>query len=274
MATLDRVKKEFDKGKKWTIERIPMRLGSMTDCFANNEAQVKITRDVVRYLNSINYPYIILTKNKLVADYSGEMNPELCAIQMSITTPYDSVSEVMEPGASKTSERLAAGLKLSREGFYVQARINPLFPIYPDGHYSREATDKAPLQYFSWDLPEMICQGGFKTIIAGFLRLSTWNIRWIKQVTGVDLKYLFEETRMRNGALHFSAPEVKWYYRRIQQICHRNGVRFSVCYDGDENYLTFKEFWANTQDCCDIEGHVSKINSKFDFHSKHFSKRK
>jgi len=108
-------------------------------------------------------------------------------------------------------------------GFHVAARINPLFPIYPDGYFAgtREFPAKVKrLRYFDWKLIDMIADAGCKTIIAGFLRLSTWNIRWIREKTGKDLTYLFDPTtKQRNTAFHFGIEEKRYYYEKIRDLC-------------------------------------------------------
>ena len=109
----------------------------------------------------------------------------------------------------------------------------------------------------------MLCKSGAKTIIAGFLRLSNWNIKWIKESLGEDYTWLFDENeKHKNQALHFSTEEKRYYYERIKSMCDSYGVEFSVCYDGDEDWETFKYLWANKNDCCNALGKVKRIYKK------------
>ncbi len=274
----------FDRKKKskysiYFEKRIPLRLGGMTDCFSKIENTQGNTYKVLKLLNKYNYPYLILTKNTLVANdkYVDVLSKDLTYIQFSITTPYDEIAEVYEEGAETTSERLKAIKKLSQSGFYVAARINPLFPIYSDGHFSGKDKQylftEQKLKYFDWSLIDMIADAGVKTVIAGFLRLSSWNIKWIKEKTGEDLTWLFD-TRVKrsNQAFHFSTEEKRYYYEKIKNICDKRNMAFTVCYDGDEDYETFRYLWANKNDCCNGKGKIKEFKNAFDFVNTEFIK--
>lgn len=269
----------LDKGKHTKFydilsARIPARLGGMTDCFGDVEIKNRRTREIIKMLNEYNYPYLILTKNKLILEYSDILRKDLGYIQFTITTPYDEKAKIFEPHASLTSERLSALRTFSDAGFWTAARINPLFPIHKDGYYSNPGSVlvKDKFEYFDWSLVDMIGEAKAGTLIAGFLRLSTWNLRWIKEATGKDLRWLFIEQKQSNKALHFSTEEKRYYYERIKKMCDKNGVQFSVCYDGDDAYTEFKYLWANQEDCCNGKGKVLGFKNAYDFLSPDFIK--
>ena len=255
-------------------DRIPIRLGGMTDCFSDIEKERKVSLRTLKFLKGFDYPALILTKNKLIAspEYMEAMDPGLDYVQFSITTPYDDIAKLYEEGASTTSERLAAIETLTRNGFYVAARINPFFPIYPDGYYTgKRKYEGDPLRYFDWSLIDMLADAGCKTVIGGFLRLSTWNIGWIKEKTGNDLTYLFDPaTKQRNSALHYGAAEKRYYYEKTRELCTTRGMEFSVCYDGDESYETFRDLWANPDDCCNGKGKIRGFKRAYDFENLNF----
>lgn len=273
VADVGEIKRYFESGKDALIKKhLPVRLGGMTDCFANDEDRLRVTEKVIEYLNSIDYPYLIITKNKLVQDYVDILNKDNCIVQLTITTEFDDLSGIYEEGASLTTERLAAGKKLAENGIYTAARINPLWPMAKDGFYTGGTKSKKKFRYFTFNLPQLIADHGFKTIIAGFLRLSSHNIKYIKEKTGEDVSWLFDKQRVENGAYHFSTDEIRYYYERIKGICDSNGVEFSVCYDSDRNYQAFRHLWANQNDCCNCEGKVKGFRTKFDQLNKDFIK--
>ena len=256
-------------------QKLPLRLGGMTDCFTPIDKETGVTRATIRLLNKHNHPYLILTKNSLVQEYADILDPDLAYVQLTITTPYDDISAIYEPYASPTSERLKTCRYLTDMGFNVAVRINPLFPKYPDGHYAQDGQqgmfgDKGEFRYFDWSLVERIAEAGASTVIAGFLRLSSWNIKWIKEKTHRDLTYLFNpDTRQANQALHFGIEEKRYYYERIKAMCDSMGLDFSVCYDGDEAYETFRYLWANQNDCCNGIGKVKGFTTTYDNQDKH-----
>jgi DNA repair photolyase len=247
--------------------RMPLRLGSMTDCFSEFERQHRLTYRLLSTLSRYCYPYLILTKSALVAedDYLEVLNSDIAYVQVTITTPYDDQAAVYEPGASSTTERLEAVKRLADAGFYVAVRINPMFPVYPDGYYTRgREPDAEAFRYFDWSLLDMAAEAGAKTIIAGFVRLGSANMRWIREGTGRDLARLFDpKTKHANTALHFSREEKRWYYERAKHECDRLGVEFSVCYDGDDDYEAFRYLWANPDDCCNASGKLKWFVNKW-----------
>ena len=268
----------FDKNKQTKFTeilkaKIPARLGGMTDCFGDVEKTARRTREVIKMLNEYDYPYLILTKNKLITEYIDILRKDLGYIQFTITTPRDDKAAIFEPQASSTSERLAALRAFSDAGFWTAARINPLFPIHKDGYYTGSVLVKDKFDYFDWELVDMIGAARAGTLIAGFLRLSTWNLRWIKEATGDDLRWMFNEQKQKNTALHFSTAEKRYYYERIKKMCDKNGVEFSVCYDGDDAYTAFKYLWANQDDCCNGKGKVPGFVKAYDFLSPEFIKK-
>lgn len=264
------------KYREMLESRIPIRLGSMSDCFGPIERKQKVSLRLLKLFKEYDYPYVIFTKNKLVAEgeWLEALDPELAYVQFSITTPFDDVARQHEPVASSTKDRLTAIRTLEDRGFHTAARINPLFPIYPDGYYSGERKFEVkpePLRYFDWSLVDRIADAGCKTIIGGFVRLSSWNIRWIKERTGEDYTYLFDpKTKHKNTALHFSTEEKRYYYERIKNMCDERGNEFSVCYDGDEAYETFRYLWADQNDCCNGKAHVKKFGRAMDFENEDF----
>jgi DNA repair photolyase len=271
------IKNRKNKYAQFLKDRIPIRIGGMTDCFSEAEKKNGITLMFLELLREYRYPYLIMTKNALIASdaYLEALDNNLAYIQFTITTQSDKASQIFEEGASKTSERLKALKKISKLGFYTAARINPLFPIYPDGYYSGNRqilkNNNQKFNYFDWRLIERIAKTGCNTVIGGFLRLSSWNVRWIREKTGEDLTWLFDPaTKHNNCALHFSVEEKRYYYEKMQGLCHKNGMGFSVCYDGDEAYETFRYLWENKNDCCNGKGNIKAFDRAFDFENEKF----
>jgi len=235
--------------------RMPVRLGSKTDCFSKTERVHRVSFRLLQLLREHRYPYLILTKGDLLADpeYLDVLDPSLAYVQFSVTTPYDDVAATWEPGAPVTSLRLRAIETLRSRGIHVAARICPLIPIYPDGHYSQTPSLCDPLNVFDWHLVDQLADAGCETIIAGFLRLNYYNNnrRRIVAALGFDPDYLFsEEIRRRNDALYFSIEEKRYYYETLRDLTHQHKMAFSVCYDGDEAYEVFRYLWDNPNDCC------------------------
>lgn len=77
-------------------------------------------------------------------------------------------------------------------------------------------------------------------------------------------------TKQSNCALHFGIEGKRYYYEKIRDICSKWGREFSVCYDGDEAYVTFRYLWANPEDCCNGKGKIRGFQKAYDFENPDF----
>lgn len=262
---------ETDRRSKWRElmeKRIPLRLGSMSDSFLWLDKQYKVTLEFLKLLEFYDYPATIVTRSDLVADdeYLAHMSPKNIAIQMSLISINERMTRLIEPGAPSPARRLDAVRKLSEAGFHTAIRINPLFPIHPDGHYSGNCVDSAakPFQVFSWDMIPTIASYQPKTVIVGMGRLYMHNVRFMNAALGYDVRsHFLPGTKYERAGLHFSQAETDYYYRRVKEQCDEAGVRFSVCYIGNDSsgiaYDRYRPMWVNSNDCCDSLGSVQGI---------------
>lgn len=258
---------------RWILEkRVPLRIGSMSDAFMWMDQKYRVTFELLKMLKFYEYPYIIFTRSDLVADdtYMHIMDPRLASVQMSISSIDPVLTRRIEPGAPTPEQRLKALQKLASHGFWTTVRINPLFPIYPDGYYSNPDFNHSqpiePFHFFSWDMIEMIAQYQVPTVLVGMARLYRPNFRFMQQALGYDMRAHFEaNVREERASLHFSAAETTYYYQRIKALCDQHGLRFSTCYIGTdprgERFERDQPLWSNHADCCDALGNVEAFTT-------------
>jgi DNA repair photolyase len=259
---------ETDKRSKWRAHlerRIPVRLGSMSDCFMWMDKQYKVTKEAMKILNFYRYPNIIFTKSDMVADdeYMGVMDKDLTSVQMSISSLNEKLNRRIEPAAPPAAKRLRALQKMSEAGFNTAVRINPLFPIYADGYYTDDKlpADKKALQfdYFSWDMPHVIAQHKVKTLLAGVVRLSGFELNQIQKAAGIDLRPFFSD-QVNSGSSHkrYSDAEIRYYYERLYRLCKDAGLQFTTCYigNGEKDYWQYQNLWSNKKDCCNAVNQI------------------
>jgi DNA repair photolyase len=267
---------ETSKPSKWREvleKRIPLRIGSMSDSFMWIDVKYGVTKEVLKILNFYNYPYVIFTRSDLVAhdDYLKLIRPDLASVQLSICGGNELLTKLIEPGAISVSRRLLALKKLKSAHVRTAVRINPLFPMYPDGYFSdhenmikRFGGEEIPsFDFFGFDFIDRIAEAGVDTVLAGFVRLSSWSIKNISSATGVDLKRFFlPEVIAENSDKHFSDKEIGYYYRAIHRKCRENGLRFTTCYIGNgiKDYYQYQSLWSNREDCCDVKGFVKSFD--------------
>jgi DNA repair photolyase len=247
--------------------RVPLRIGSMSDAFMWMDKKYRVTLELLKILRFYRYPYLIFTRSDLVADdeYMRAMDPQLASVQMSISSVNRELTRQIEPGAPAPSKRLQALQKLAAHGFWTTVRINPLFPIYPDGYYTDPHFDHTepvkPFHFFSWEMIEVIAQHQVPTIVVGVVRLYPPNLRFMRQALGYDIRSHFaSDAREERASLHFSAAETAYYYTKIRELCDKYGLRFSTCYIGNEatdaSFQRYQHLWSNRADCCDAVGNV------------------
>lgn len=105
--------------------RIPLRFGIRFEDFTYAEKRKGISLEIMRYLNDVEYPFMINTKSTLLAEepYINELN-ERTAIHITLITLNEKVSKAIERGAPNPKERLKAMEELANVTTVV-ARIEP-----------------------------------------------------------------------------------------------------------------------------------------------------
>ena len=264
---------ETNNHSKWRdvlSKRIPIRIGSMSDSFMFMDKKYKITLELLKILKFYDYPYIIFTRSDLVShdEYMNVMDPDLCSVQMSLASTNDELNKLIEPGTPSAKRRLLALQKLSRNGYWTTVRLNPFFPMKPDGYYTSPdfPKEKRDLEFnfSSFDMINEIAEYGIPSVLAGVVRLSQHAVREIHSKTGVNLKDFFDKSINTNSNdLHYSEKEIRAYYERLQARCLHNGIQFTTCYIGNGEAMFWKDqdLWSNKKDCCNVVGKVSSFKT-------------
>lgn len=265
---------ETDRKGKWSDlmrQRIPLRIGSMSDSFMWSDQKYKVTQELLRILRHYQYPYVIFTRSDLVAheDYISLLDPKLCAIQFSLSSINEDLVRKMEPGAPSSARRLKALQKLSEAGFWTTVRINPLFPIFPDGYFTNPDFtwdgEVPKFDYSSFEIVDAIADHKVPAILTGFGRFSRLSLNAIERSTGVNLRQYYlrngEEKSVRD--FHFSDKEVRYYYEQLRNRATARGVQFSTCYigNGESHFWKDQDLWSNKTDCCNVKSRVASFKS-------------
>ena len=264
---------ETDRPSKWRdimSKRVPVRIGSMSDSFMWIDQKYGVTKELIKILNFYRYPHIVFTRSDLAAhdDYLSLLDKELVSIQYSISGNNEHYTKLIEPGAPSYARRIAALEKLGKAGFWTTVRINPFFPMRPDGYYTdreklvqRFGTEEniPSFDLFSWDMLDDLKSANVPSVLAGVVRLSSTAIINMTQATGVDFRQFFKpEVLSGHGDKKYSDPEVQVYYLKMASEARKRGVRFGTCYIGNgiKDYYQYQNTWSNKSDCCDVIGNV------------------
>jgi DNA repair photolyase len=275
---------ETDKKSKWRNvmqSRIPLRVGCMSDSFMGMDAKYKVTQEFLKLLNYYNYPYTIITRSDLVAhdDYIKLLRKDLCSVQFSIASTNDVLNRKIEPGAPSAERRLNALKKLNEASLWTAVRINPMFPIFPDGYFTDPGfkwDGTVPkFEYSSFEMVDEIADAGVPAIICGFGRFSSFALNNVQKATGFDLRAFFnrEQVMKSNRDFHYSDREIRYYYDEVKRRTTKRAMEFTVCYigNGEEQFWNTQDLWSNKKDCCNIKGRVSSF--KTDTRQVPFSER-
>lgn len=265
---------ETDKKNKWRDlleKRIPLRIGSMSDSFMWMDQKYRITQELLKILKFYDYPYVIFTRSDLVAhdDYMKLLDPKLSAIQFSMSSTNDELVKKIEPGAPSSKRRLKALEKLAVAGFWTTVRINPLFPIRPDGFFTdpdfKWEGEVPKFDYSSFDMVDELAAHKVPAVLAGFVRLSSFAVNNVEKVAGVNLRDFYRKDIVNKSKrdFHFTDREIRYYYEQIKAKCKTHGIQFTTCYigNGEGHFWKDQDLWSNKKDCCNIKGRVQSFKT-------------
>lgn len=275
---------ETEKNSKWrTImeNRIPLRIGSMSDSFMWTDTKYKVTQELLKILKFYDYPYVVFTRSDLIAndEYLKLIDPKLAAIQFSMSSTNETLLKKIEPGAPSANRRLKALKKLNENGYWTTVRINPFFPIRPDGYFSdpnfKWNGDVPKFDFSSFEMIDELAEYKVPSVLAGFVRLSSYSINSIERVTGFNLREFYRKDLVNKSKrdFHFTDREIRYYYEQIKNRCQSNAIQFTTCYigNGENHFWKDQDLWSNKSDCCNIKGKVSSF--KRDCREVPFEKR-
>jgi len=265
---------ETDKKSKWSEllrKRIPLRVGSMSDSFMWSDMKYKVTQEVLKIFKYYNYPYIIFTRSDLIAhdEYMKLLDPRLSAIQFSMSSTNDELIKKIEPGAPSAKRRLKALQKLSEAGHWTTVRLNPLFPIYPDGYFTNPnfkwEGEVPKFEYSSFEMIDELAAHKVPAVLAGFVRFSRISLNALERATGFNIRQFYNREQVNKSArdFHFSDKEIRYYYEQVKRQCIKNKVQFTTCYigNGEGHFWKDQDLWSNKKDCCNAIGRVASFGS-------------
>jgi hypothetical protein len=154
-------------------------------------------------------------------------------------------------------------------GYWTTVRINPLFPIYPDGYFTDSDftwNGQVPkFNYSSFEMVNEIADAGVPSVLAGFGRFSSSALNSIAKVTGTDLKPFFriQEAKKSSRDFHFSSKEIRYYYDQLKNRSIKRAMEFSTCYigNGEHDFWSNQDLWSNEKDCCNVKNRVASFKS-------------
>lgn len=109
--------------------------GSMNDPYTYAEAAYGLTRKALEIVAKYRFPVHIITKSDMVLkdlDILQQINQVKARVSFTVTTAFDELSKVLEPGAPSPSRRLAAMQKVAEAGIETGVVMMPILPFIED----------------------------------------------------------------------------------------------------------------------------------------------
>lgn len=207
----------------WCDWNIPLHWGGMSDPFQPIEKKHRYTYEALKVFAETQYPFIVSTKGKLVADdeYLDLISKCNCVIQISMAcSMYDKI----EPGCPTFEERLKMLEKVSKVS-RVNVRVQP---------YLIEAHND-----IKKNIPRFAESGAYGAIFEGM------KFR-IKQKGLVKV----------GGDLCYPVSALKPRFEELKKICHKNGIKF---YSGENRLRKMGDSLC----CCGIDGMDGFLENKY-----------
>lgn len=111
-------------------------IGAMSDTYNAFERQYQIARQALKLISKYGFGVSIDTKSDLIVrdiDVLKEINEKNdVIIKVTITTPHDDLSKIIEPNVCVSSKRFSAVKQLSDSGIFVGVLLTPVLPFITD----------------------------------------------------------------------------------------------------------------------------------------------
>lgn len=111
-------------------------IGAMSDTYNPQEFKYELTRGALKLIEKYGFGVSIDTKSDLVLrdvdllkKISGKND---VIVKLTITTPNDALSKIIEPGVCSSSRRFETVRALSSKGIFVGVMMNPTLPFITD----------------------------------------------------------------------------------------------------------------------------------------------
>jgi len=206
-------------------------MATLIDPFQPIEDKYRISRYVLKLCLENNIPLILNTKSitytqkvwfKLISELS---NKGLLLLQVTIVTPSDNISRIIEPNAPTTSERLKAIEKTLSENIPVAIRYQPLIP---------GASDIDSVK----DLFSQFKALNVRQVIVESIRCLEDDILFLKGMLENRWVYdlIWESYALKNeGEARLRRPPLKWRletFKMIRDLSVKFNIDFATCKEG------------------------------------------
>jgi len=216
--------------------RVPFHIGCLSDPLQPLERSVGVTHKIIMLLQREQYPFVICTKSAMIAEdaYLELCTDAPCSVQISFSTFNNDLAAIIEPGAPSPNTRIRVLERLSTQGIYTVARIQPfLYPI--------ERLCETDIR--------RLADAGVKHLVLEHLRIPTNSSKrtrnYLWEALGMDIISKYKRLGLKKSRISFElASEAKLENVILaRDIAHRYGMTFG---SGDNDFHHFSDSF----NCC------------------------
>lgn len=226
-------------------ERIPLKIGSISDPFPRCEENERITYETLRIYNKYDYPIEIQTKNPgLLLKYAKDFIGANWTIAVTLISADDKFSKIIEPNAPSPTERLKAIKGLTDLGFNVMIKIQPA--IYPKILEDLPILIKKASEVGVWDFN---IEGLKCKISMGKVEQKTFQL--IGDCLGMNIREFYREERKKEcnrGSDYELSNEKKI---EMFELAKALADKYNMKFFNADNYMN-KKYGASCE-CCGTE---------------------
>lgn len=207
-----------------------IHLSPVSDPFQPVEAELQLSRRIIKHAADINMPVAICTKGSV----PGELYPLIkkhphSFVQISILTINEDKRKMLVRGSGASVEELLNGIQaMSDYGIRIIARIDPIFPYITDDMVEFEALvdelKKRKVRYIVSSVAD---------IIEGALDRERGYLEAIQP--GLSEKYTNLYTEKINGRIHANTEYRENIFFKLKGICESKGLEFGITWEPDIN---------------------------------------
>lgn len=197
-------------------------IGAMSDSYNPFEKQLCLTRQALELLDRYGFGVSLETKSTLVTrdiDLFQRISKHAsCIVKMTITTPDDALSRIIEPHVSLSSQRFSAIRELSAAGIFTGVLLHPVLPYLCD--------DEEDIR----KMVELSAQAGAKFIHSSFsvtLRQNQRTYYYDKlEEYFPGLKERYEQ--VYGDRYHCICPNAKQLRKAFIEECQKYGLLYRM----------------------------------------------
>lgn len=212
---------------------ILVELSTSSDPYTYPENDLKLTRRVLQILLESDMRVLITTKSGFILQDLDILSKfrDRVAIAITVTTPSDALSHVLEPGAPPSSERLKAMEILSKHGIAVTLRLDPIIPMVNDDYNEIQSLIKAA------------ARAGALQVTTSTYKAKPLDFRRVYAVTKLlrgsnaaeNLKHLYHgdaKSTTIEGYRYLQEGLRLSYMKLVKEVAESEGLAFATCREG------------------------------------------